>query len=148
MTVDPALVALVQGEDAAVYAYQVAGARVAGGGRRRALAGLDAHQANRDRAASLIVEAGGTPPGSAVAYRLPAPIDTPAAARSLMAQVDNSLVGLYADAAVGLSGKDRRWAARTASECAARAVAWGAAPQAFPTGPTPATTASASPSGQ
>jgi len=129
-----ALDALVSGEDAAIYAYSVGGARVAGGARRRALEALAAHRADRDRGASILTAAGIVPPGSAAAYQLPGPVDTPAAARSLMALVDNRLVGLYADAAATLQGDDRRWAVRAASECAARAVSWGAASQAFPTG--------------
>jgi hypothetical protein len=134
MSQEQALAALVAGEDAAIYAYSVAGARVANAGRRRALAALDSHRANRDRAASLVVAAGGTPPGAAVAYTLPGPVDSPAAARSLMAEVDNRLVGLYADAAAELTGADRRWAVRTAAVCATRAVTLGADSQAFPVG--------------
>jgi hypothetical protein len=137
MSMQEALAALVQGEDAAIYAYSVAGARVTGGRRRRALTALDAHRANRDRAASLIVAANGIPPGSAVAYSLPAPVDSPAAARALMSLVDNGLVGLYADAAATLTDGDRRWAVLTAAGCATRAVSWGAEPQAFPVGATP-----------
>ncbi|MEI6363653.1 MAG: DUF4439 domain-containing protein [Actinomycetes bacterium] len=132
MTAAEALSALCSGEDAAIYAYSVAGARVAGARRRRALTALDSHRAHRDRIASMIVAADGTPPGSAVAYALPGPVGTPAAARELMALVDNGLVGLYADAAATLTGADRRWAVRTAAECAVSAVDWGAQSQAFP----------------
>jgi hypothetical protein len=145
MTAKESLAALVAGEDAAIYAYSVAGAHVVGAGRRKALTGLDSHRSNRDRGASLVVSAGGTPPGSATAYVLPTPVDTPASARSLMALVDNRLVALYADAASVLTGADRRWAARTAAECATRAVAWGEASQAFPAGP-PVTSPSPTPS--
>ena len=52
MTPLEAWTAVVAGEDAAVYAYSVAGGRVSGGARRRALAGLDAHRASRSRAAA------------------------------------------------------------------------------------------------
>ena len=150
MSAQQALAALVSGEDAAIYAYSVGGARVVRGGRRRALAQLDVHRANRDRAASLVVAAGGTPPGSAVAYTLPGPVDSPKAARALMAEVDNRLVGLYADAAAELADADRRWAVRTAATYATSAVAWGAEPQAFPVGtdapvPTPVSTGTATP---
>ena len=129
-----ALTALIAGEDAAIYGYSVGGARVAGSARTRALAALADHRADRDRATSLLTASGSVPPGSAAAYQLPGPIDTPSAARSLMALVDNRLVGLYADAAATLQGEDRRWAVRAAADCAARAVRWGAASQAFPTG--------------
>lgn len=138
MTPVEAWSAVVSGEDAAVYAYSVAGARVRGGGRNRALTGLDAHRANRSRAAARVVEQGGTPPASASSYEFPFEVADADSARRLMAYVDNGLVGTYADAAAaspsgsGEAGADRRWAARTGAECATRAVAWGTSPQAFP----------------
>ena len=134
MTAGDAWAQVVAGEDAAVYAYSVAGAQLSSGGRRKALAGLDAHRSNRDRAAASTLSASASPPGSATAYELPIPVDSAQSAKALMALVDNRLVGLYADAAEASSGPDRRWAARTAAECATRAVTWGSAPQAFPTG--------------
>lgn len=133
MTAAEAWSAVVAGEDAAGYGYSVAGGRVSGGARRRALAGLEAHRALRDRAALAVIAAGGTPPGPAAAYTLPPGVESAPSARSLMARVDNALVGLYADAAAASEGDDRRRAARAAAECAARAVAWGAPSQAFPT---------------
>jgi hypothetical protein len=130
--------AVVEGEDAAVFAYSIAGARVGSGGRARALNGLDAHRSHRDRASAMVVAAGATPPAPSPAYDLPFPVDSAKAARRLMALVDNRLVALYADAAEATQGDERRWAARIGAESATRAVAWGAAPQAFPTGSTPA----------
>ena len=134
MTPLEAWAAVVTGENAAVFAYSVAGAHVSGDGRSRALAALDSHRANRDRATAAIVAADGTPPPAAIAYDLPGSVDTPAQARALMALVDNRLVAAYADAAGATQGAERRWAARTAAECATRAVGWGAGSQAFPTG--------------
>ncbi|MHB1066572.1 MAG: DUF4439 domain-containing protein [Candidatus Nanopelagicales bacterium] len=134
MTAQEAWPAVVAGEDAAGFAYSVAGARVPTSDLRAARAGLDAHRANRDRAASLAAQAGGTLPTPAAAYELPFPVGSPGRARELLALVDNRLVALYAEAAEAASGPDRRWAARRAAECATRAVSWGAAPQAFPTG--------------
>lgn len=133
MTPVEAWTAVVAGEDAAIYAYSVAGARVRDAAQRRALSGLDAHRAHRSRAAGLLAAAGGTAPVPAAAYDLPGDVSTPAGARAALAEVDNALVAVYADAAAAATGGDRRWAARTAAECAARAVSWGAAPQAFPT---------------
>lgn len=135
MTPVEAWTAVVAGEDAAVYAYSVAGAQVTGGARRRALAGLDAHTAHRSRAASAVIAAGGTAPPAAAAYELPPGTGTRAGARAAMAAVDNALVPVYADAAAASTGDDRGWAARAAAECATRAVTWGATPQAFPSGP-------------
>lgn len=133
MTPAEAWSAVVAGEDAAIFGYSVAGARVGTDDRRAALAGLESHRSSRDRAAAAVVATGGTPPAAAASYQLPFRAGSPARARDLMAVLDNALVGPYADAAAATSGDDRRWAARTAAECAVRAVAWGAEPQAFPT---------------
>lgn len=133
MTPVEAWTAVVSGEDAAVYAYSLAGARLPPSARRRALAGLDEHRAARSRAASLVVAAGGTPPAAPASYELPEDATTARGARALLARVDNALVAVYADAAASASGPDRLWAARTAAASAARAVSWGAASQAFPT---------------
>lgn len=133
MTPAEAWSAVVTGEDAAVFAYSVAGARV--GATDRARSGLEAHRAHRSRAAALVLAAGGNPPVAAAAYELPADVGTSRGARAALAGVDNALVAVYADAAAAAEGPDRRWAARMAAECARRAVAWGAETQAFPTGP-------------
>lgn len=135
MTPIEAWSAVVEGEDAAIYAYSVAGGRVSAGARRRALAGLDAHRASRSRAAAAVVAAGGTAPAAPAAFELPDDVATARGARAAMASVDTALVATYADAAAAATGDDRRLAARTAADCAVRAVAWGAAPQAFPARP-------------
>ncbi len=135
MTPVEAWTAVVTGEDAAIYAYSIAGAQVPTGPRQRAVAGLTAHRSNRSRAAALITELGGTPPPGAAGYVLPADIATAKVARATMAAVDNALVAIYADAAAAAEADVRRWAARTAAEYAVRAIGWGADPQAFPVGP-------------
>lgn len=132
MTPVEALAAVVAGEDAAIYAYEVAGARLGSGPRRRALTGLDAHRAHRSKAAALLAAAGGEVPGAAAAYDLPDDVAKPAAAKATLAAVDNALVATYADAAAALSGDERRWAVRAAAQYATSAVTWGARPQAFP----------------
>lgn len=133
MTPVEAWSAVVAGEDAAVYAYSLAGALLPTDARRRALAGLDEHRAARSRAAGLVTAAGGVAPPAAASYDLPGPVRTARQARDLMAQVDNALVAVYADAAGATAGPDRLWAARTGAANGARAVTWGAASQAFPT---------------
>lgn len=132
MTPVDAWIAVVAGEDAAIYAYSIAGGRVSGGDRRRALAGLEAHRRRRSRAASIVTASGGTPPAAAPAYDLPDTVAKARAARRLMADVDVALVPLYADAAGASADDDRRWAARCAADSATSAVAWGSEPQAFP----------------
>ena len=133
MTPAEAWAAVVAGEDAAIYAYSIAGARVATRDRRRARAALDAHRERRARASTLTALAGATVPAPAAAYELPDDVARPRVAARVLADVDNALVAVYADAAAASSGEDRRWAARCAADCASSAVAWGAAPQAFPT---------------
>jgi len=128
--------AVVAGEDAAIYAYQVAGGRVAASDRRAARAGLDAHRQRRTRAAALLEQAGGEQPAGDSSYALPDSVARPRGARRLMADVDLALVPVYADAAGAAQGDDRRWAARAAADCATSAMAWGASAQAFPAGPT------------
>lgn len=115
-----------------MYAYSVAGARVRPEDRRQARSALDAHRAHRSRAAALVTAAGGTPPPAEPAYELPDDVGRPRGARETLARVENALVPVYADAAAASVGDDRRRAARTGAECAARAVGWGAEPEAFP----------------
>lgn len=133
MTPGEAWAHVVAGEDAAVYAYSVAGARVSQ--RRQVLAGLAAHRARRSRAATIAQEQGVTPKPPAPAYELPSNVQRAAIARQLLADVDLALVAAYADAAAASAGEDRRWAARTAAASAVSAVGWGAPSQAFPTAP-------------
>lgn len=133
MTPIEAWSAVVAGEDAAIYAYSVAGGRVDGGDRRTALAGLEAHRRRRSRAAAIVTAAGGTPPAASPAYELPEAVGRARAARRLMADVDVALVARYADAAAASAAEDRRWAARCAADSATSAVTWGQEPQAFPT---------------
>lgn len=132
MTAIEAWSAVVVGEDAAVQAYSVAGAQFSGADRRTAQAGLDAHRRHRTRAAEAVAAAGGQAPSAAESVVLPQDIRRPRVARALLAAVDLALVGVYADAAAASTGEDRRWAARSAAECAAAAVTWGAPTQAFP----------------
>ena len=133
MTPAEAWSAVVRGEDAAIYAYSVAGARLPERREARVLAALDQHRGNRSRAAAIVSAAGGTPPEPAAAYDLPADVARPPVARATLAAVENALVAVYADAAAASAGDDRRQAARQGADCAVRAIGWGAEPQAFPT---------------
>lgn len=136
MTPVEAWTAVVVGEDAAVAAYSMAGAQLSGAERRAAQAGLDAHRRRRTRAAEAVTAAGGTAPAASESFALPPRIRQPRVARALLAEVDVALVGVYADAAAASTDADRRWAARSAAECSAAAVSWGAPTQAFATAST------------
>lgn len=126
MTLDEARIAVVRGEDAAIYAYTIAGARVTAW--RRAETALDAHRTARAVAAATLSSA----PEPSAAYILAIRPDSPDQARALLAAVENALVPVYADLAVTANGDERRQAVMAAQACATRAVAWGAPSQAFP----------------
>lgn len=126
MTLDEARAAVVRGEDAAIYAYSIAGARVPG--RRRATSALDAHRAARSNVAARLSR----PPEPSSAYTLPIRPDSPDQARALLAAVENALVPVYSDLASASTGDERRRAVIAAQVCATRAVGWGVPSQAFP----------------
>ncbi|MCX6424941.1 MAG: ferritin-like domain-containing protein [Actinobacteria bacterium] len=125
-----ALAAAVSGEDAAIYAYGVIGALLNAGARRRALEALRAHQSWRDRMAHLMP--GDTAPAPGIAYDFPMQVIDAGTTRALAQLVENRLVVVYADLAATCEGEQRADAVLAASECANRAVIWGAPSQAFP----------------
>ena len=70
-----------------------------------------------------------TPPG----FTPDSPITNPKTARSALAALSNTLVGVYADVASVTEGADRATAIAWAQASARDAVRWGVASQAFPT---------------
>ena len=123
------LAAVVAGEDAAVWAYGVVGAHLAGANGRQAHRLLDQHRAARQRWASRMAN----PPAAAVAYDTDAPIASGDQARELAIVVERRLVGVYADAAAATQGDLRAAAIADGAAGAARAVQWGAKPAPFGT---------------
>lgn len=124
-----ALADAIAGEEAALYAYGLAGARLTGGARDRALGGLAAHRA---RVLQLRDLAGGADvPGAPGGYDVAAPADEDEA-RALLAGVESRLAATYADLAAATSGDERVNAALAACECEVRAIGWGGEPEPFP----------------
>ena len=68
MTAVDRLLALVEAEHAAVYAYGVLGARLDDAGRRFAQMAFDSHRARRDQVIAALKAAGGAPPAPLPAY--------------------------------------------------------------------------------
>ncbi len=133
MTEAEALAKAISGLDATIYAYGVAGAKVAPGLRDRALAGLRNARTSRDRLASALAASGGTVPGAAAAYEIDPPVTDEASAAAAIGVVETRMAGVYGDlAAATPAGAVREAAIAAAMECAVRAAAWGAAPVAFP----------------
>jgi hypothetical protein len=127
-----ALQAVLAGEHAATWAAGRAAGELAGRGRRAALRAIDEHRAARDEARRTLVTLGATPVEAAPAYVEPVPVTSPAAARRLMAHVEQALAATYADLAAASAPAGRRAAVTASTAAAVRAVAWGAAAQAFP----------------
>lgn len=113
------------GEHAAVYAYGVVGARLAGAGGALARAGYSAHQAARDAVAGLLRAANASPVAAQPGYLLPSPVDTPAAAIALAVLVETRLAVSY-DAVIGTTDAAalRRFAVTALTATATRAAQW------------------------
>lgn len=124
-----ALTRAIAGEQAAVYAYGLAGPHLPEPDQALALGGLAAH---RLRVVALRQGApDGLEPGSPAGYDT-GPIQTEAEARDLLGGVEARLAAVYADLAAATTGTARTEAVLAARECAVRSVAWGLPPQAFP----------------
>ncbi len=124
-----ALAAAILGEEAALYAYGVAGPWLDGADRDLALGGLAAHRA---RVLVLRGEAADTAETGAPGGFVSGPVDSAPSARALLAQVEARLASTYADLAAEVTGGQRRNAVLSACECSVRSIAWGGATAAFP----------------
>lgn len=125
---DP-LQAAITGEEAAVYAYGVAGAWLEAADRDQALGGLATHRARVLALREMAPDAAES--GAAGGY-LTGPVNSPESARALLAGVEARLAATYADLASSVTGGDRRNAVLAACECSVRSIAWGAPTAAFP----------------
>lgn len=130
MSAEEAVVAAVNGEDAAIYAYGVIGARSRGARATLARRGLAAHRARRQALQAAVAE----PIAAASAYDLPFPVTDQASAARLAILIENRMAAVLADLAAATADAQRAQAVTGAMECAARAVAWGGEPMAFPSG--------------
>ena len=128
MTTSSALVAAIEGESAAVYAYGVIGGQTSGSWQRRARRALAAHEGQR---AALQAEASEQIP-VAPAYDLPFAVTDVASAQRLAVVVEERLVAVYADLAASSTEGQREQAVTTAMACASRAITWGGTPASFP----------------
>lgn len=126
---DNALLAVILGEEAALYAYGVAGPWLAGGDRDRALGGLAAH---RGRVLALRETAPDSSESGAPGGFVTGPVDSPESARALLAGVEARLAATYADLAAEVTEGQRRNAVLSACECSVRSITWGGPTAAFP----------------
>lgn len=126
---DTAVLAAIEGEEAALYAYGVAGPWLDGADRDLALGGLAAHRA---RVLALRATASDAAEQGAPGGFITGPVDSAESARALLAGVEARLAATYADLAAAVAGGERRNAVLAGCECSVRSVAWGAPTAAFP----------------
>ncbi|WP_432513639.1 DUF4439 domain-containing protein [Kineococcus sp. SYSU DK001] len=127
-TVGP-LQAALAGEHAAVFAFGLVVARLAGPRRTEAAGDLAAHRVARDDLVDRITAAGATPVRSAPGYDVDAP--TAEAALALAASVQERLTALYAAVAAGPT-TERALGAAAVVTAARGARRWGSTVAAFP----------------
>jgi len=120
------------GEQAAVYAYGVVGAKAGPTYRRAATEGLLAHGVMSDLLAAQLSTAGESPAAAQPAYALPFVVRTVDEARRLAVHVEQSLAATYADLVAAAAPPRRRDAVTWLARSAAQAHRWGGAAQAFP----------------
>jgi hypothetical protein len=120
---------VLDGTDAAVYAYGLVAARLDSAGAARALDAMAAHRGHRDVLRARILALGGTPRAAAPAYTPPFKVEDPATATTLAALVEDRLAGQWAALAAASTVQRRLDSALSAQECATRSVTWsGKAP--------------------
>jgi len=129
-----ALLAAVEAENAAIYGYSLAGARLASAhDRLAALGDYDVHRAQLQAVAGWAADRGLTPPPPAAVYALPtATVSDAAAASGLLAQVEESTAARYADLVAVATGSLQRAAALALQAAAVREARWRGGCVAFP----------------
>jgi Domain of unknown function (DUF4439) len=128
-----ALQEVLAGEHAAVYAYGIVGAQLAGSpDQKTARQAYNLHLARRDHIATVILQAHGVPVGPLVGYDVGGPVTSKAQARALAARVEAATAGPYADLVTATTGGERGSAAGWLVDAAVRTVRWGGKAVAFP----------------
>jgi Domain of unknown function (DUF4439) len=131
-TTTRALQSVLAGEHATIYGYGVAGARLTGAARNRAVADYDRHRARRDELEALIHSRGDQPVAAASSYTLPAAVTSANEAVVLATLLEERLAALWADAVVALSGNLRALAIGGLRDAAVRAAMWRGGSVPFP----------------
>jgi len=127
-----ALQTALAAEQAACYGYGVVGAYLSGPDASRAHVDWVAHQVARDSLTATISGAGADPVPAAVAYKLPIPVRSAAAARSLAVILEDRVAQAYLSL-VGVTDLEvRALGAVKLRETALRAAAWSHTTVAFP----------------
>lgn len=128
-----ALLAAAAAENAAVYGYPLAGARLATPREKAvARAAYDTHLAQVQAVAGWLADDGSTPPPPAPVYDLPnLPTDS-TSARTTLAAIEESTAATYADVVAVASGAAQRAAALALRSAAVREAQWLGVSTPFP----------------
>ena len=121
-------------EHAASYGYGIVGGRLPQGSAEQAAASTDwvAHVRARDQLSALISARGATPAPAAVAYQLPRPVDSAAAAKALAATLEDRVAQAYLGLVALPDSGLRSFGAQQVRAAALRAETWRESVQAFP----------------
>jgi hypothetical protein len=133
-TLADALVAAAAAENAAVYGYAAAGARLLSGtARASARAAYDLHRAQVHTVAGWLASHGATPSPPAAVYELPHPVTDANSAVALLALLEEGSAAAYADVVAAAADEALRRAAALALQSAAvREARWQGAAVPFP----------------
>jgi Domain of unknown function (DUF4439) len=130
-----ALLAAAAAENAAVYGYSVAGAKLGTPqDKAAALAAYDVHRAQVEVVREWLFARSSTPPPAAPVYDLPSPVTDATSAGTTLAAIEESTAATYADvvaAAVG-SAAVQRGAALALQSAAVREAQWRTTSVPFP----------------
>jgi hypothetical protein len=128
-----ALQAAAAAENAAVYGYSRAGARLADP-REKAIAraAYDVHRAQVQAVTGWLAERSSTPAPPAPVYDLPSPVNDPVAARAALAAIEESTAAAYADVVGAATGPLQRAAALALQSAAEREARWRTTSVPFP----------------
>lgn len=119
-------------ENAAIFGYGVAGARLSGSSRSAAVQYWTSHRQARDTLTGMITARGGTPAAAAAYYRLPFAVNSAGAAMALAARLEDGVTAAYLDLVAVADARLRTFGALAMQAAAGRAAYWRGSTEAFP----------------
>jgi hypothetical protein len=132
-TLADALQEVAAAENAAIYGYSVAGARLRDGKLRGAArADYDVHRAQLQAVTGWLSDRGATPDAPPPVYELPEQITDDAAAAALLTRLEEATAATYADLVAVAAGSLRRAAALALQSAAVRETNWRGKSVPFP----------------
>jgi hypothetical protein len=127
-----ALLAAAAAENAAVYGYSLAGAKLATRDKNAARIAYDAHRAQVQTVTQWLGGLGATPAPAAPVYRLPTSVIDNATARAVLATIEESVAAAYADVVAAAGEQLQHDAALELQAAAIREAQWRATSVPFP----------------